>query len=171
MQQTNYLPLRVLVLVFLFLSGCSSLSVQHLSPQPWTADTPSSLRLKFWDLSYRCSREDTTFDISGRAYPRTDRLPVWGTWLSKMVLTAYVSDIHGKVIARKSLGQEPGPLPPASGIPFRFTLTTKKAVPDAAITFGYRMVVLPTRPCKQPKNPLTAKNTQIFFASQEALRH
>lgn len=150
--------------------GCSSLSVHHLSPKVWNSDNPSRLSLKFWTIDYSCIRNGNRFEITGTALPRTERFPTWGRWMSEMVITAYVCDPSGKVIARKEYSPRPGFFPPAKGILFGFTLNTPKQQDNPSITFGYRMVILDERPCMDNDNPLRAKNAQVFFASQEALR-
>ncbi len=150
--------------------GCSSLNVHHLSPRVWNSDNPNRLILKFWTIDYACIRDGNRFEITGTALPIEKRFPTWGRWMSEMVITAYVCDASGRVVARKEYSPKPGFFPPPKGILFEFTLNTPKHQDDPSITFGYRMVILDERPCTGSDNPLKARNAQVFFASQEALR-
>ncbi len=170
-----YLPrillrLPLLIIACCLLWGCSTLNVRHLSPTLWQADTPAQVTLKFWTVEYICEREANQFTITGRALPRVNLFPTWSAWMSEMELTAYVCDPQGKVLVRKTAAQESAPFPPPAGIPFTFTLETGTSVNNPAITFGYRMIILPAPPSPETTYPLASKNTQIFFASQEALR-
>lgn len=90
--------------------------------------------------------------------------------MSELIITAYLCDASGKVIVKEECNQDSGPFPPKNGIGFAFTLNTTKYLENPSITFGYRMVVLDERPGTDTVNPLKARNAQVFFASQEALR-
>jgi hypothetical protein len=166
----NALPLLIIFALCSGLWGCSSLSVHHLSPKVWNSDNPSRLSLKFWTIDYSCIRDGNRFEITGTALPVEDRFPTWSRWMSEMVITAYVCDPSGRVIAKKEFIQPPDFFPPSEGILFMLTLNTNKHIENPFITFGYRMVVLDERPFTDNDNPLKARNAQVFFASQEALR-
>ncbi|GAU09174.1 hypothetical protein [Desulfoplanes formicivorans] len=160
----------VFLVACIFLGGCSTLNVNHLSPRPWQADTPTRVALKFWTMDYSCARDGNRFVITGTALPRTERFPAWSSWMSELVITAYISDPSGRVLLRQTFKHPPMSFPPAAGIPFTFTLTTTRPVDTPAITFGYRMILLAQRPSTEKRNPLKSQNAQVFFASQEALR-
>ena len=171
MRSRNSILLVVFLVACTLLGGCSSLNVKHLSPKPWQPDTPNRLALKFWTVDYSCVRDGNRFVITGTARPKTERFPAWSTWMSELVITAYLSDASGRVLTQETFRQAPGPFPPpGTDIPLKFTMTTAKPVETPAITFGYRMILLADQPSMNRKNPLKARNAQVFFASQEALR-
>ena len=150
--------------------GCSTLNVDHLAPQRLDEKATQSQQMKFWVFEYTYARNQTCYRIKGNAHPRSDRLPTWGTWLSDLEFTAYLCDQDGKVLIQKNHKRPPCLFSPTEDIPFDFSLPAVKNLTPMAITFGYRMVIQPKRPSKNTQSPLSAKNTQVFFASQGALQ-
>jgi hypothetical protein len=154
----------------LLVSGCSTFNVRHLAPHPWSEQKITYQNMKFWNFEYICSHEQNRYQITGNAHPCSDRLPVWGKWLSELQLTVYLCDLNGKVLASRTMRIPPGFFSRDQSIPFGFDVPDLRVSFPVSVTFGYRMILLPCCPSPKQKNYQKTKDVHVFFANQGALR-
>ena len=151
----------------LFLVACAHLSVVHLDKKQWIHGQSEVLTTRYWTFNYTTHTEDKRLIISGVAYPLTENIPSWATWIQDLWIQAYLSDEENKVLAKDLRLYLPIDLDPKQGVPIEFHLSpdTLGASGPLYISFGYRMELTPDRAAQ----PTPGQRPQVFFASQGAL--
>ena len=80
--------------------------------------------------------------IVAEAYPVVDKLPDWASWYGEILLSVYVSDEYGRVLASKDTVLVPRPLNREAGLPLEVSLD----LGTNRHSFGYRLVLTDTQP-------------------------
>ena len=161
----------LLLCIIMILTGCSHMSVKHLSSNPMSFDQEEELQMRYWNFSYVNQVENDHFLIHGTAYPKQESLPGWGKWMHNLWITAYLSDGEGRVLASDLKVYPTQELDPQNGVPVEFRLKPEQmpGSKDIYITFGYRMQLTQDRyDDPDSKRPLTGEKS-VFFASEKAL--
>ncbi len=159
------LPLAVLALAVLLLWTCAPApqTVGHLRRDAWSLEEPRSLIVKFMRFDYQIKPVGgDVAGVSGWAYLDTGKAPDWAKWVESLVLTVYLSDSEGRVIAQDSRSFLPRAASADEGVPFEFSLRPEQWGTRALfVTFGYRVVLTESRD--------VAGGRQTFFASEDAI--
>jgi hypothetical protein len=159
------IPLAVFALAALFLCSCAPVrqDVGHLRRDAWSLEEPRSLLVKFMRFDYQIQPVGgEVAGVKGWAYLDTGKLPEWAKWVESLVLTVYLSDPEGQVIAQESRSFLPRAASADEGVPFEFSLRPEQwGVRPLFVTFGYRVVLTEGRE--------GAGGGQSFFASEDAI--
>ena len=111
----NFMNLRVFALLgVLLLAGCSGLSVRHLPSNPWKNEASQNIQMRYLAFQYQVIPVGNELGIVAEAYPVIDKLPDWASWYGEIMLSVYVSDEYGRVLASKDTVLVPRPLNPGS---------------------------------------------------------
>ena len=132
----NFMNLRVFALLgVLLLAGCSGLSVRHVPSNPWKNEASQSIQMRCLAFQYQVIPVGI------------DKLPDWASWYGESMLSGYVSDEYGRVLASKDTVLVPRPLNREAGLPREVSLDlgTNRHQP-LSISFGYRLVLTDTQP-------------------------
>ena len=144
----NFMNLRVFALLgVLLLAGCSGLSVRHLPSNPWKNEASQNIQMRYLAFQYQVIPVGNELGIVAEAYPVIDKLPDWASWYGEIMLSVYVSDEYGRVLASKDTVLVPRPLNREAGLPLEVSLDlgTNRHQP-LSISFGYRLVLTDTQP-------------------------
>ena len=144
----NFMNLRVFALLgVLLLAGCSGLSVRHLPSNPWKNEASQNIQMRYLAFQYQVIPVGNELGIVAEAYPVIDKLPDWASWYGEIMLSVYVSDEYGRVLASKDTVLVPRPLNREAGLPLEVSLDlgTNRHQP-LSISFGYRLVLTDTPP-------------------------
>ena len=144
----NFMNLRVFALLgVLLLAGCSGLSVRHLQSNPWKNEASQNIQMRYLAFQYQVIPVGNELGIVAEAYPVIDKLPDWASWYGEIMLSVYVSDEYGRVLASKDTVLVPRPLNREAGLPLEVSLDlgTNRHQP-LSISFGYRLVLTDTQP-------------------------
>ena len=139
----NFMNLRVFALLgVLLLAGCSGLSVRHLPSNPWKNEASQNIQMRYLAFQYQVIPVGNELGIVAEAYPVIDKLPDWASWYGEIMLSVYVSDEYGRVLASKDTVLVPRPLNREAGLPLEVSLDlgTNRHQP-LSISFGYRLVL------------------------------
>ena len=99
----NFMNLRVFALLgVLLLAGCSGLSVRHLPSNPWKNEASQNIQMRYLAFQYQVIPVGNELGIVAEAYPVIDKLPDWASWYGEIMLSVYVSDEYGRVLASKT---------------------------------------------------------------------
>ena len=105
-----FMKLRVFALLgILLLAGCSGLSVRHLPSNPWKNEASQSIQMRYLAFQYQVIPVGNELGIVAEAYPVIDQLPDWASWYGEIVLSVYVSDGQGRVLASRDITLVPRP--------------------------------------------------------------
>lgn len=136
--------LRTLVLFtgILLLVGCSGLSVRHLPSNQWKGEVAQTLPMRYLSFQYQVVPVEDEVGVVAEAFPVVNQLPDWASWYGEIVLSVYVADATGKVLASQEKILVPRPLNREAGLPVeaRFELGTGRKQP-LFVSFGYRLVL------------------------------
>ena len=114
----NFMNLRVFALLgVLLLAGCSGLSVRHLPSNPWKNEASQNIQMRYLAFQYQVIPVGNELGIVAEAYPVIDKLPDWASWYGEIMLSVYVSDEYGRVLASKDTVLVPRPLNREAGLP------------------------------------------------------
>ena len=115
--------LRVFALLgVLLLAGCSGLSVRHLPSNPWKNEASQNIQMRYLAFQYQVIPVGNELGIVAEAYPVIDKLPDWASWYGEIMLSVYVSDEYGRVLASKDTVLVPRPLNREAGLPLEVSL-------------------------------------------------
>ena len=134
--------LTVLVMLLL-LAGCGAKqTIRHLPSQQWKSETTQTIRMRYLDFQYLVQARGHEVAISAEAYPVVTALPEWASWYGEILLTLYVADSYGNVLAAAPLTLTPRPLKREGALPLsvQLDLGTKRDQP-LFISFGYRLAL------------------------------
>ena len=158
-------PLAVLTLAALLLWTCAPApqNVGHLRRDAWSLQEPRSLIVKFMRFDYQIKPiGGEVAGVSGWAYLDTGKVPDWARWVESLVLTVYLSDSEGRVVAQNMRSFPARAASADEGVPFDFPLRPEQWGKRALfVTFGYRVVLTEGRDA--------AGGRQTFFASEDAI--
>ena len=119
----NFMNLRVFALLgVLLLAGCSGLSVRHLPSNPWKNEASQNIQMRYLAFQYQVIPVGNELGIVAEAYPVIDKLPDWASWYGEIMLSVYVSDEYGRVLASKDTVLVPRPLNREAGLPLEVSL-------------------------------------------------
>lgn len=159
------MPLTVLALAALLLWSCAPVpqDVGHLRRDAWSLEEPRSLMVKFMRFDYQIQPlGGDVAGVKGWAYLDTSKVPDWAKWVDSLVLTVYLSDPEGHVMAQDSRSFLPRAAKADEGVPFEFSLRPEQWGKRALfVTFGYRVVLTEGRDVQGGK--------ETFFASEDAI--
>ena len=144
----NFMNLRVSLAWRPAASGCSGLSKSGISPSnPWKNEASQNIQMRYLAFQYQVIPVGNELGIVAEAYPVIDKLPDWASWYGEIMLSVYVSDEYGRVLASKDTVLVPRPLNREAGLPLEVSLDlgTNRHQP-LSISFGYRLVLTDTQP-------------------------
>ncbi|PKN08445.1 MAG: hypothetical protein CVU73_08375 [Deltaproteobacteria bacterium HGW-Deltaproteobacteria-8] len=158
------LPLAALALVALVLWSCAPVqqTVGHMRRDAWSLEEPHSLIVKFMRFDYQIQPVGDVAGVKGWAYLDTSKVPAWARWVDSLVLTVYLSDPEGQVMAQDTRSFLPREASADEGVAFEFSLRPEQwGQRPLFVTFGYRVVLTEGRDVKGGK--------ETFFASEDAI--
>ncbi|RQD59382.1 MAG: hypothetical protein D5R98_07700 [Desulfonatronovibrio sp. MSAO_Bac4] len=160
-----------ILILALFMAGCSHLSVRHLEKNPFQLDQTDQLSMRYWNFEYISMVENGNYVVKGVAMPKSEVIPGWAEWLHDFWISVYLSDDQGRVLARDLMVFPTQKLDPVEGVRFEFVMEPEKmpSSKDIFLTFGYRMSLTEDRfQTPDLSRPLTGEQS-IFFASEGAV--
>ena len=86
------------------------LSVRHLPSNPWKNEASQNIQMRYLAFQYQVIPVGNELGIVAEAYPVIDKLPDWASWYGEIMLSVYVSDEYGRVLASKDTVLVPRPL-------------------------------------------------------------
>lgn len=125
------------------LGGCAPASVSHLPRQQWKTESPQQLGMRYLAFQYHVSENDDQLIVNAEVFPEIGKLPDWASWYGEFVISVYVSDEEGKVLAAVDNVLTPRPLNREGGVPIEavFDLGTSRNQP-LYVSFGYRLQLM-----------------------------
>jgi hypothetical protein len=156
--------LAVLALAGLTLWSCApqAQTVGHMRRDAWSLEEPRSLIVKFMRFDYQIQPVGDVAGVKGWAYLDTGKVPDWAKWVDSLVLTVYLSDPEGQVVAQDSRSFLPRAARADEGVSFEFSLRPEQwGNRPLFVTFGYRVVLTEGRDVPGGK--------ETFFASEDAI--
>jgi hypothetical protein len=153
-----------LTLCCLTLLACAQLNVRHLQRSPWKPSIQQTLTLKYWRFVYEPVPMADAYGIRGTALPVRESLPEWATGVEELWFAVYLSDSHGRVLAKDVQVLLPRELTPDTAIPIEFVLKPEEigGSEQLFVSFGYRTVI------SGGEDPNTGA-PRILFANEGAL--
>ncbi len=148
----------------LTLLACAQLNVRHLQRSPWKPSVQQTLTLKYWQFVYEPVPMADAFGIRATALPVRESMPEWATGVEELWFAVYLSDSHGRVLAKDVQVLLPRELTLDTAIPIEFILRPEEigGSEQLFVSFGYRSVM------SGGPDPTTGA-PRILFANEGAL--
>lgn len=155
----------------LALGGCTSkLTAAHLTVKPWEDGGSLKIYGKFMHFDLTTQPKDGDFQVKGTAWPIKENLPTWADTVEDLLLSAYLCDEKGNVLAKEQKAY-PKQAITKDGFPFDLRIKHPKQPSGGFfVAVGYRGMFTASKPpaAVSPGSGSIA-GSYVFFASEQAV--